>query len=159
MTFGGGRTTRAFAAEIKRELGVDARRRGLRATATSTGSPTTRPRSSRWAGSPTTRARTTSSGILLGTGSSNNYGRWTSTATSTRRSPTALATTDPAATRAAFDTAEGIVRDEAPVIPLSYDIEWSLSRTGLLGAQENGLGITPHGGAGVAGPMTGTSRP
>ena len=66
--------------------------------------------------------------------------------TSTRRSPTALATTDPAATRAAFDTAEGIVRDEAPVIPLSYDNEWKLSRTGLLGAQENGLGITRMAG-------------
>ena len=62
-------------------------------------------------------------GILLGTGSSNNYGRWSQPATSTRRSPTALATTDPAAARAAFDTAEGIVRDEAPVIPLTYDNE------------------------------------
>ena len=27
------------------------------------------------------------------------------------------------------------------MIPLSYDREWKLSRTGLLGAQENGLGI------------------
>ena len=58
----------------------------------------------------------------------------------------ALATTDPETTREAFDVAEGIVRDEAPVIPLSYDLEWKLSRTGLLGAQENGLGITRMAG-------------
>ena len=54
-----------------------------------------------------------------------------------RRSPRP----DPAAARAAFDTAEGIVRDEAPVIPLSYGVDWSLARTGLLGAYPNGLGI------------------
>ncbi len=84
-------------------------------------------------------------GILLATGSSNNYGRW-SNPDFDKAISTALATTDPAATRAAFDTAEGIVRDQAPVIPLSYDNEWKLSRTGLLGAQENGLGITRMAG-------------
>ena len=36
---------------------------------------------------------------------------------------------------------QAIVRDEAPVIPLSYSKEWQLSRDGLLGASENGLGI------------------
>jgi hypothetical protein len=45
------------------------------------------------------------------------------------------------ATRAAFDRAEAIVRDEAPAIPLTYDVGWSLSRDGLLGADDNGLGI------------------
>jgi oligopeptide transport system substrate-binding protein len=84
-------------------------------------------------------------GILLATGSSNNYGRW-SNAEFDKAIGSALATTDPAATRAAFDTAEGIIRDEAPVIPLSYDNEWKLSRTRLLGAQENGLGITRMAG-------------
>src|SRR6185369_1833041 len=84
-------------------------------------------------------------GILLATGSSNNYGRW-SNPDFDKAISTALATTDPTATRAAFDTAEGIVRDQAPVIPLSYDNEWKLSRTGLLGAQENGLGITRMAG-------------
>jgi oligopeptide transport system substrate-binding protein len=79
-------------------------------------------------------------GILLGTGSSNNYGRW-SNADFDQAITDALATTDPGEQRAAFDRAEGIVRDEAPVIPLSYDLEWKLSRVGLLGAQENGLGI------------------
>ncbi|HET9344153.1 MAG TPA: peptide ABC transporter substrate-binding protein [Candidatus Limnocylindrales bacterium] len=79
-------------------------------------------------------------GILLGTGSSNNYGRWSDAAFDGAIAD-ALATTDPTEQRAAFDRAEVIVRDEAPVIPLSYDLEWKLSRTGLLGAQENGLGI------------------
>ena len=84
-------------------------------------------------------------GILLGTGSSNNYGRW-SNADFDQAITDALATTDPETTRAAFDRAEALVRDEAPVIPLSYDAEWKLSRTGLLGAQENGLGITRMAG-------------
>jgi ABC-type oligopeptide transport system substrate-binding subunit len=84
-------------------------------------------------------------GILLGTGSSNNYGRWSSAAFDAAISD-ALETTDPATARAAFDRAEAIVRDEAPVIPLSYDKEWKLSRDGLLGASENGLGITRMAG-------------
>lgn len=79
-------------------------------------------------------------GILLGTGSSNNYGGWSSPAFDAAIGD-ALETADPAAARAAFDRAETIVRDEAPVIPLSYDVEWSLARNGLLGAHENGLGI------------------
>lgn len=79
-------------------------------------------------------------GILLGTGASNNYGRWSSSAFDAAIDK-ALGTTDPTATRAAFDEAETIVRDEAPVIPLTYDVEWKLARDGLLGASENGLGI------------------
>ena len=79
-------------------------------------------------------------GILLGTGSSNNYGRWTSP-TFDAAIGDALSTSDPAVARAAYDRAEAIVRDEAPVIPLSYDKEWKLSRDGLLGANGNGLGI------------------
>jgi oligopeptide transport system substrate-binding protein len=79
-------------------------------------------------------------GILLGSGASNNYGRWSSSAFDAAIGQ-ALAARDPAAARAAFDTAEGIVRDEAPTIPLTYDVEWSLARTGLQGAYANGLGI------------------
>jgi oligopeptide transport system substrate-binding protein len=79
-------------------------------------------------------------GILLGTGSSNNYGRWSSAAFDAAVGD-ALKTADPVAARTAFDRAEGIVRDDAPVIPLSYSKEWNLSRDGLLGASENGLGI------------------
>jgi oligopeptide transport system substrate-binding protein len=84
-------------------------------------------------------------GILLKTGSSNNYGRWSSAAFD-KAIDEGLATTDPTETRAAFDRSEAIVRDEAPVIPLSYDLEWKLARDGLLGAQENGLGITRMAG-------------
>jgi oligopeptide transport system substrate-binding protein len=79
-------------------------------------------------------------GILLGTGASNNYGGWSSAAFDAAIVD-ALETADPAAIRAAYDVAEGIVRDEAPVIPLAYDVSWSLARDGLLGAHENGLGI------------------
>jgi oligopeptide transport system substrate-binding protein len=79
-------------------------------------------------------------GILLGTGSSNNYGGWSSPEFDAAIAD-ALETTDPAAVRTAFDRAESIVRDEAPVIPLSYSTDWTLSRDGLLGAYENGLGI------------------
>lgn len=79
-------------------------------------------------------------GILLGTGSSNNYGGWSSPEFDAAITD-ALETTDPAAVRTAFDRAESIVRDEAPVIPLSYSTEWTLARDGLLGAYENGLGI------------------
>jgi oligopeptide transport system substrate-binding protein len=79
-------------------------------------------------------------GILLGTATSNNYGRWSS-ADFDAAIGDALAATDGAAARAAFDRAEGIVRDEAPTIPLTYDVGWSLARAGLLGAYDNGLGI------------------
>jgi oligopeptide transport system substrate-binding protein len=79
-------------------------------------------------------------GILLGTGSSNNYGGWSSPEFDAAIGD-ALEASDPAAVRAAFDHAETVVRDEAPVIPLSYSTDWTLAREGLLGAHENGLGI------------------
>jgi oligopeptide transport system substrate-binding protein len=79
-------------------------------------------------------------GILLGTGASNNYGAWSSAAFDAAIVD-ALETADPAAIRAAYDVAEGIVRDEAPVIPLAYDVGWTLARDGLLGASDSGLGI------------------
>lgn len=78
-------------------------------------------------------------GVLLGTGSSNNYGRWSSPAFDAAIAE-AGAATDPAAASAAYDRAEAIVRDEAPVIPMSYGTGWALSREGLLGAGQNGMG-------------------
>lgn len=84
-------------------------------------------------------------GILLGTGSSNNYGRWSS-AEFDAAIGDALEATDPTAVRAAFDRAETLVRDDAPVIPLSYDVGWTLARDGLLGAGDNGMGITRMAG-------------
>jgi oligopeptide transport system substrate-binding protein len=79
-------------------------------------------------------------GILLGTGSSNNYGHWSSDAFDGAIAD-ALETADADEARAAFDRAEDIVRDEVPVVPLAYDVEWTLARNGLLGANENGMGI------------------
>ena len=79
-------------------------------------------------------------GVLLGSGSTNNYGRWSSPQFDAAISD-ALATRDANTAQAAFERALGIVRDDAPVIPLSYGNGWALSRAGLLGADQNGLGI------------------
>ncbi|MBI2776713.1 MAG: peptide ABC transporter substrate-binding protein [Chloroflexi bacterium] len=79
-------------------------------------------------------------GVLLGTGSSNNYGRWSSTAFDAAIAD-ALATRDPDSARIAFEQALRVVRDEVPVIPIAYGDGWALSRDGLVGAGQNGLGI------------------
>ena len=79
-------------------------------------------------------------GILLGSNASNNYGRWKFPAFDASIAE-ALAAPDAASARTAYDRAEGMVRDDAPLIPLTYPVEWSLARTGLLGAYQNGLGI------------------
>ena len=79
-------------------------------------------------------------GVLLGTGSSNNYGRWSSAPFDAAIND-ALATRDPHAAQTIFARALAIVRDDAPVVPLTYSDGWALSRTGLLGAGQNGLGI------------------
>jgi len=84
-------------------------------------------------------------GVLLGTGASNNYGKWSSAAFDAAIARAGSAA-DPAAASAAYDDAEGIVRDEVPVVPLVYGPGWSLSRTGLLGAGQNGLGIVRMAG-------------
>jgi ABC-type transport system substrate-binding protein len=78
-------------------------------------------------------------GVLLSTGSSNNYGRWSSAAFDAAIAE-AGAAADPVAAGQAYDRAEAIVRDEAPVIPMSYGTGWALSREGLLGAGQNGMG-------------------
>ena len=83
-------------------------------------------------------------GVLLGSGASSNYGRWTSTAFDAAIAEAGSAI-DPAAS-AAYDRAETIVRDEVPVVPLVYSTGWALSRTGLLGANPNGLGIVRMAG-------------
>jgi oligopeptide transport system substrate-binding protein len=78
-------------------------------------------------------------GVLLGSGSSNNYGRWSSETFDAAIADAGTAT-DPTLAGEAYDRAEAIVRDEAPVIPISYGTGWALSREGLLGAGQNGLG-------------------
>ena len=79
-------------------------------------------------------------GVLLNTGAASNYGRWSSAEFDAAISD-ALSATDPSAAGAAYDRAEGIVRDQVPVVPVTYAAGWALSRTELLGADQNGLGI------------------
>ncbi len=78
-------------------------------------------------------------GVLLGTGSTNNYGRWSSTDFDAAIADAGAATNE-AAANAAYDRAEAIVQFDAPVIPMSYGTGWALARDGLLGAGQNGLG-------------------
>jgi hypothetical protein len=58
----------------------------------------------------------------------------------------ALSAADAATARSSFDTAEAVVRDEVPAIPLSYGVGWSLARDGLLGAYDNGMSIVRMAG-------------
>jgi len=79
-------------------------------------------------------------GVLLETGSSNNYGHWSSPAFDAAIAD-ALATRDPGEALAAYERALAAVRDEVPVIPIASGDGWALSRQGLLGAGQNGMGI------------------
>jgi oligopeptide transport system substrate-binding protein len=79
-------------------------------------------------------------GVLLGSDSTNDYGRWTSTEFDAAIADAAAAG-DAAGTGVAFDRAEAIVQRDVPVVPLAYGTGWALSRDGLLGAGQNGLGI------------------
>ena len=136
---GGGGTDRAFAAEIERELGitVNIEIEGLGFYDRLADDP---PQMFAMGWIADYPGPNDFLGILLSSGSSNNYGRWSSPAFDAALAD-ALGATDAASARTAFDRAEGIVRDEAPTIPLTYDVGWSLARTGLLGAYDNGLGI------------------
>jgi oligopeptide transport system substrate-binding protein len=79
-------------------------------------------------------------GVLLESGSSDNYGHWSSTAFD-QAIADALGTRDPAAAQAAYERALAEVQREVPVVPLFVSTDWALSRDGLLGAGGNGLGI------------------
>ena len=136
---GGGAEDRAFAAEIKRELGVtvSVEVQGAGFFDRLTSDP---PQMFSMGWIADYPGPNDFLGILLGSRASNNYGRWSSVPFD-KALADALAARDPTAARAAFDTAEGVVRDEAPAIPLTYSVTWSLARTGLLGAYDNGMGI------------------
>ncbi len=84
-------------------------------------------------------------GLLLGTGSSNNYGHWSSAAFDAAIAQARQAT-DPATASVAFDAAQSTVQAEVPVVPLAYGTGFALARTGLLGASDNGLGILRFAG-------------
>ena len=78
-------------------------------------------------------------GVLLGSGASNNYGGYDSPEFDAAIRDAGAAETE-AAARAAYDRAEEIVQRDVPVVPVSYGKGWALSRAGLLGAEQNGLG-------------------
>ena len=79
-------------------------------------------------------------GVLLGTGASNNYGHWSSPEFD-KAIADAGAAEDPAVAEAAYDRAAAAVQRDVPVVPMSYGTGWALSRKGLLGATQNGLGF------------------
>ena len=78
-------------------------------------------------------------GVLLGTDSVNNYGRWSSPEFDAAIADAGSAG-DEATAGAAYDRAEDLVQRDVPVVPMSYGTGWALSRDGLLGAGQNGLG-------------------
>jgi oligopeptide transport system substrate-binding protein len=84
-------------------------------------------------------------GVLLSTGAASNYGGW-SFAEFDAAIAEAGSATDPDEAAAAYDRAEEIVQDQVPVVPLVYPSGWALSRDGLLGATQNGLGIVRMAG-------------
>jgi oligopeptide transport system substrate-binding protein len=136
---GGGQTDRAFVAEIQRELGITVHIevQGPGFFDRLSNDP---PQIFAMGWVADYPGANDFLGILLGSGASNNYGRWSSKPFDDAIA-SALSAANPGAARSAFDTAEGIIRDEAPTIPLTYDVGWTLARTGLLGAYDNGMGI------------------
>lgn len=84
-------------------------------------------------------------GLLLETGSANNVGGW-SDPSFDEALDAAASTADPAEQAAHYEEAQRIVADQVPVIPLEYPEDWSLSRDGLLGAADPGLGIIRYAG-------------
>ncbi|MCY7418541.1 MAG: peptide ABC transporter substrate-binding protein [Chloroflexi bacterium] len=84
-------------------------------------------------------------GLLLETGSPSNAGGWSNTAFDDALDA-AAATADSAEQEALYVDAERIVQDQVPVIPLRYGETWALSRDGLLGAAQSGIGIVRYAG-------------
>jgi len=84
-------------------------------------------------------------GVLLRSRSTANYGRWRDAGFDAAiERATSSAGGDEALT--AYADALAIVRDEAPVVPVSYGVDWRLSRSALLGATPNGMGILRFAG-------------
>jgi oligopeptide transport system substrate-binding protein len=79
-------------------------------------------------------------GVLLGSDSSNNDSGWASPVFD-QAIADALSTRDAATSLTAFERALAEIQREVPMIPLYVGTAWALSRDGLLGAGDNGLGI------------------
>ena len=84
-------------------------------------------------------------GLLLGSGQTNNFGRWANADFDAAVSR-ALSATDAASMQQAFDQAQAIVLDQAPVIPVDYGAGYALSAKGLLGALPNSQGLMRYAG-------------
>ncbi|HEX5240250.1 MAG TPA: ABC transporter substrate-binding protein [Candidatus Limnocylindrales bacterium] len=82
-------------------------------------------------------------GVLLASNSASNVGHWSSTSFD---HAVDVALQAPGAGASDFDAALGILKSDVPVVPLAYGDAWALSRTGLLGDQQNGLGFTRFAG-------------
>lgn len=79
-------------------------------------------------------------GVLLRSGSTANYGRWRN-ADFDEVISRATSALSPDEADAGYREALELVRDEAPIVPVSYGVDWRLSRGNLLGATPNGMGI------------------
>jgi oligopeptide transport system substrate-binding protein len=79
-------------------------------------------------------------GVLLESDSTDNYGHWSSTAFD-QAIADALGTRDAGEAQKAYERAQAEVQREVPVVPLFVGTDWALSRDGLLGAGDSGLGI------------------
>jgi oligopeptide transport system substrate-binding protein len=88
-------------------------------------------------------------GILLGSGTTNNFGQWSSTEFDSAVAA-ALAATDSAVMQSSFDKAQSIVADQVPVIPVVIPGDagggYALAAKGLLGASPNGQGLVRYAG-------------
>jgi ABC-type oligopeptide transport system substrate-binding subunit len=84
-------------------------------------------------------------GLLLGSGTTNNFGRWRSSQFDAAIS-TALSSTDAASLQKGFDAAQAIVLDQAPVIPVDYGVTYSMAAPQLLGAIPNTQGLVRYAG-------------
>ena len=84
-------------------------------------------------------------GLLLESGSTNNYGGWSHEGYDTALEA-AGTTADPAEQARRYEDAERIVLEQAPVVPVSYGESWALSREGLEGAVESGMGFIRFAG-------------
>lgn len=84
-------------------------------------------------------------GLLLETGSASNTGRWSDPEYDAILEA-AASTSDPAEQAAAYAAAQRIIQEQAPLIPLRYGETWALSRDGLLGANQSGLGFLRFAG-------------
>ncbi|MEP7378552.1 MAG: peptide ABC transporter substrate-binding protein [Chloroflexota bacterium] len=95
-------------------------------------------------------------GLLLQTGSTSNTGHWSNPDYDALLAQAAETANVDEQTRI-YAQAQDILAREAPVVPVSYDRSFALSRSGLLGAVESGVGFIRYAGLAWA-PGTGTGQ-